>query len=442
MLTRPSRLLTLLLMLPLWAFAQAVLVLRILPFVKVSDLQLFGGKYYDPIYAAVLLSLALIAAIGASFVASRRAATLGWRRPGLLGLLIHIPFIGAGLALWLAASGDEEEGVSSAPTAVAGRLVMPFILILVIGLGLTAGLGYLQSKNLLPFGLKNTGGYFGLAVFLGVPFAAGVSASVVVRRAGGSFGQAAGASLTLIGTLLLILCAGLMEGIVCVLMAAPFGAALALLGCVAGGFLVRSPASDGRLHSMAWLGVVALAAFEGWNPPAPLEDRTTTEIIINAPTARVWAELHDIRNLPPTDNLLFQYGVAHPLGTVTDGTGVGAARLCQLSTGDMPEIISVWKPNEELRFKVLSTPPAMKELGFFGQTIDAAHLHSAYTSLEGGFKLEPLPGGRTRLIGESRYVLNLAPATYWNLWTREIVHAVHRRVLEHVKTRAEAAPRP
>jgi hypothetical protein len=129
------------------------------------------------------------------------------------------------------------------------------------------------------------------------------------------------------------------------------------------------------------------------------------------------------------------------MGTVTEGQGVGAARLCRLSTGDMPEIVTVWKPCEELRFKVLSTPPAMKELGFFGRTINAAHLHSAYASLEGGFVLVPLSSERTRVIGESRYRLNIAPAAYWNLWTKEIVHMVHRRVLEHVKTEAERSPK-
>jgi hypothetical protein len=83
----------------------------------------------------------------------------------------------------------------------------------------------------------------------------------------------------------------------------------------------------------------------------------------------------------------------------------------------------------------------MRELGFFGQTIDAHHLHSAYASLEGGFKLTALPDGRTRLVGESHYLLNIAPAAYWNLWTKEIVRMVQLRVLEHVKTRAESGPK-
>jgi hypothetical protein len=436
MLTKPSRLQTALLMLPTWALAHSVLLFRVLP-----EKDLFG-QFTPPNARLVLLGLAAACALIASFVAARRAAALGWKRPPLLGLLIHVPLAGAGLALWLAATGDEDEDHRSAsPLNVAGRLVVPFMLAAFALAGLTWGYDRLQSLGMIPLGLRQTGGYFGLAIFAGLPFATGVSSGVVIRRAGGSFGQAIGAAMTLIGAVILILCALAMEGIICVLMAAPFGTGLAFVGAVAGYFLAKKRIADGTLQSAAWLSIVALVALEGWNPPAPREDTASTQVVIDAPAARVWAQLHDIRDLPPTDNLLFRFGVAHPMGTVTDGQGVGAARLCQLSTGDMPEIVTIWKPGQELRFKVLSTPASMRELGFFGQTVDAAHLHSAYASLEGGFKLETLPDGRTRLTGESHYLLNIAPAAYWNLWTKEIVRMVQLRVLEHVKTRAEAPPK-
>ena len=436
MLSKPSRLQTALLMLPTWGFAHAVLIFKILPTPARGALNPDAVAPFIP-----LLILTAIAAAIATFITARRASALGWKKPQLLGLLIHLPFVGAGLALWITATGDEQESEPASPTSVAGRLVVPFILGFLACLALTWGFDTLEKTSRIPLGLKQTGGYFGLAIFAGLPFATGVSSGVTLRRAGGTFGQAIGASMTLIGTVVLILCACLMEGIVCVFMAAPIGATLAFLGATAGFFLARTKAADGTLQSAAWLTIVALVALEGWNPPAALEDSTTTEIVIDAPAARVWAELHDIRDLPQTKNLLFQFGVAHPISTVTDGQGVGAARLCQLSTGDMPEIITVWKPGQELRFKVLSTPPSMRELGFFGRTIDSAHLHSAYASLEGGFKLTTLPDGRTRLVGESRYLLNIAPAAYWNLWTKEIVHSVQRRVLDHVKTRAEAGPK-
>ena len=437
MFSKPTRLQTLLLMLPTWGFAHAVLIFRVLP------LSPTGGVLEPSkvLPFVLLFSLAGGFACLASYVAARRAAALGWSLPPVLALLIHVPFFGAGLALWLAATGDEQEKESVSPTTVAGRLVVPFLVAAAACLLLSYGLTKLAEQGQLPLGLKSVGGYFGLATFLALPFAIGVSGGVVIRRAGGTFGQAVGAAMTLIGAVILVLCACLMEGIICVVMAAPIGAAIAFVGVVVGYFLARTKAADGTLQSAAWLSIIVIVALEGWNPPAPLEATTSSEVVINAPAARVWAELHDIRDLPPTENLLFQFGVAHPISTVTDGQGVGAARLCKLSTGDMPEIITVWKPGQELRFKVLSTPPSMRETGFFGKTIDTTHIHSAYASLEGGFKLTTLPDGRTRLVGESHYLLNIAPASYWNLWTKEIVHMVQRRVLEHVKTRAEAGPK-
>ncbi|MEY2822221.1 MAG: hypothetical protein RL105_1793, partial [Verrucomicrobiota bacterium] len=83
------------------------------------------------------------------------------------------------------------------------------------------------------------------------------------------------------------------------------------------------------------------------------------------------------------------------------------------------------------------TPAPMREAALFGREIDAPHLRGTYASLEGGFRLEALPGGRTRLTGSSRYLLALAPSSYWNLWTRDIVSQVQLRVMNHVKARAE-----
>jgi hypothetical protein len=197
-----------------------------------------------------------------------------------------------------------------------------------------------------------------------------------------------------------------------------------------------------QVQSAAWLAVIVCAIGESIAPPAPLEDVVSSEVIINATPAQVWKQLKDIRDLPAPTEPLFVFGVAHPLEAYVVGEGgVGAARVCRLSTGDMPERITVWKPEQELKFIVLDTPAAMREATIFGQDLDGAHLHTTYTSLDGGFRLEALPNGQTHLIGTSRYLLAITPASYWNLWTREIVSQVQLRVMNHVKAKAEAEQR-
>ena len=204
---KPSRLQTLLLMLPTWAFAHAVLIFRVLPLDPKGTalIPAPASETYGLLYFTLLVGVAVGLAILASTVAARRATILGWRLPRLIAVLIHVPFAGAGLALWLAASGEDEERTSVAPTAVAGRLVVPFLIAVVACIGLLVGYEQLEKLGKIPLGLKQTGGYFGFAIFAGIPFATGVSSGVILRRAGGTFGQAVAAAMTLIGAVILIL---------------------------------------------------------------------------------------------------------------------------------------------------------------------------------------------------------------------------------------------
>jgi hypothetical protein len=78
----------------------------------------------------------------------------------------------------------------------------------------------------------------------------------------------------------------------------------------------------------------------------------------------------------------------------------------------------------------------MRELSPYGH-IDAAHLHGYMVSRQGQFVLEELPGGKTRLIGQTWYQHHLWPAAYWRLWSDAIVHDIHYRVLNHIKALSE-----
>ena len=55
----------------------------------------------------------------------------------------------------------------------------------------------------------------------------------------------------------------------------------------------------------------------------------------------------------------------------------------------------------------------------------------------GQFQLMELPGGRTRLEGTTWYRNAIWPSAYWRVWSDYIIHRIHMRVLEHIKTEAE-----
>ena len=78
----------------------------------------------------------------------------------------------------------------------------------------------------------------------------------------------------------------------------------------------------------------------------------------------------------------------------------------------------------------------MQEWTFYSQ-LHPPHLHGFMISKAGQFRLIELPGGRTRLEGTTWYSHGLYPESYWRLWSDTLIHAIHRRVLEHIKRETE-----
>jgi hypothetical protein len=58
-------------------------------------------------------------------------------------------------------------------------------------------------------------------------------------------------------------------------------------------------------------------------------------------------------------------------------------------------------------------------------------------SRRGEFRLVALPGGRTRLEGSTWYTLAIYPEGYWRGFGDALLHAIHGRVLAHIKRLSE-----
>ena len=438
----PSRASYLFTGLPLAFLLNSLLVFRITPALWDAQMNIVKRPLAvtppDRTYDFIVIGVAVVALLLTAWIAYRRAARLRSDFAALWALLSCVPILGVGIALWLGtASDDDEAGKPGTSEKLAGQLVIPALLCWAMISGLTA----LMEMQLFP--QLNQQRYLSLSLLFIVPLVTAGIAGFLSARAGRTLSQSIGAAFLTLTAILTILGFAAMEGVICILIATPFVGLLGIIGALLGHWLATLTSRPAyQVQSAAWLAVIVCAIGESIAPPAPLEDVVSSEVIINATPAQVWKQLKDIRDLPAPTEPLFVFGVAHPLEAYVVGEGgVGAARVCRLSTGDMPERITVWKPEQELKFIVLDTPAAMREATIFGQDLDGAHLHTTYTSLDGGFRLEALPNGQTRLTGTSRYLLAITPASYWNLWTREIVSQVQLRVMNHVKAKAEAAQR-
>jgi hypothetical protein len=217
------------------------------------------------------------------------------------------------------------------------------------------------------------------------------------------------------------------------LLALPIALVIAFPGAVLGRIVAR-----GGLHAPSGAGVVLIVPLlVGIEPRAePPAHEVITVVEIAAPPAVVWRHVVTFPELPPPTEFLFRAGVAAPLRARIEGTGVGAIRYCDFTTGSFVEPITAWDENRLLAFDITAQAPPMTELSPY-DNVHPPHLDGYFRATHGEFRLTPLPGGGTRLEGRTEYVVDMFPQVYWTVPARKIVTAIHARVLHHIKTLAE-----
>jgi hypothetical protein len=180
------------------------------------------------------------------------------------------------------------------------------------------------------------------------------------------------------------------------------------------------------------LGTVADAAM-----PAAGGRVVLSSIDIDAPPAVVWQKVVSFSDITAPPRWYLRTGLAYPLRARLEGTGVGAVRHCEFTTGAFVEPITIWDEPRRLAFDVVAQPPPLQEWSPYTR-VYAPHLDGFFRTLHGEFRLIALGEGRTRLEGRTWYTLDMQPAGYWSVIADGILHAIHRRVLEHIKVEAES----
>ena len=284
-------------------------------------------------------------------------------------------------------------------------------------------------------------GSYGWSLFIALPFCMGLFAVLLHSyhqpRSLEACLQVSVMPIVILGALLLAVA---IEGIICLLMAAPIAMFLALLGGSIG-YIIQARHWGAR-NKPAMLTAILLvlpSAFFGEHAIAlkPPDFVVHSSVEINAPPEAVWHQVIAFSEIPPPQELLFRAGVAYPIRAEISGSGVGATRLCIFSTGPFEEPITVWDEPRLLKFSVSKNPAPLNELSPY-KNIHAPHLHGYFISRGGQFLLTALPGGRTRLEGTTWYQHTMWPATYWSWWSNYVIHRIHMRVLNHIRDRAES----
>src|SRR3989441_13033377 len=106
-------------------------------------------------------------------------------------------------------------------------------------------------------------------------------------------------------------------------------------------------------------------------------------VVVAAPPATVWRYVVSFSELRPPTEALFRLGVAYPRRARIDGTGAGAVRYCEFSTGTFVEPITQWRRAGGLSFDITAPPGPLRRL-FPSGAPEPPHLKGCFPPPPGG----------------------------------------------------------
>ncbi|MDQ1471106.1 MAG: hypothetical protein QOJ99_2586 [Bryobacterales bacterium] len=275
------------------------------------------------------------------------------------------------------------------------------------------------------------GGVYGWTIFVLFPVVLGGLASWMFRPASGTRAAGLGA-LTVMAATCSLSVLGL-EGLLCILMSLPL---VIPLGALGGWLVYQAERSKLATRSVTMLMLLPAATLTWDTKAPPVEFEVRTAIVIAASPEQVWKHVVTFSEIPEPGEWLFRTGLAYPKRARIEGSGPGAIRYCEFSTGPFVEPIEIWDKPRLLQFRVTNNPAPMHEWSIYAQVMPK-HLHGYMVSRRGQFRFTGLANGRTLLEGTTWYQHGLWPAEYWRWWSDAIIHRVHLRVLNHVRMLAE-----
>jgi hypothetical protein len=279
-------------------------------------------------------------------------------------------------------------------------------------------------------------GLYGITLFILLPLMLGSLSSWVFRPETAARAAGLGVVTVVVSTLALLV-SGL-EGMVCVAMTLPLSMPLGAMGA-AGAWLMlgREPSRAATRGSVAMLLLLPPVSLTwDWRATPPVFE-VRTSVNIAATPQEIWKHVVTFSDLPEPSEWFFRAGLAYPKRARIEGSGPGAIRYCEFSTGPFVEPIDVWDAPHLLQFRVTENPAPMHEWSLYSQVFPK-HLHGYMISKKGQFRLTRLSTNETRLEGTTWYQHGLWPAEYWRWWSDAIIHRIHLRVLNHIRVLAEA----
>lgn len=240
--------------------------------------------------------------------------------------------------------------------------------------------------------------------------------------------------------LLLGVAATLLEGAICIVMAAPIFVGFSVVGGVVAGLVLKYSEKQAKALAALALFPFLSSPLELRTPPSRMEREVVTERLVAASPEALWQEVvrvPEIRDDELRSSFFTAIGIPRPLAASLDREGVGALRTASFRGGiTFREQIAVWQRNERLGFTIAVVPESILP-GLLDEHVRVGSEHFDVTW--GEFRLVPVSAGRTRLVLLSRHRLSTRFNVYAGLWTDAVMRDLQERICEVIARRAAAA---
>jgi hypothetical protein len=310
-----------------------------------------------------------------------------------------------------------------------------------IALAIAAALAFALGVYFLLEATRPTGGLISFSFLLVLPAAV---CAFVCYLADPYAERTHGAYLTVPLWLLLVVVIAsvfvLREGVICVLMLSPLWIVSGLIGAeITYRLRRRNPDRNGRTYCAALVLLPLLSMQVEPMIPLPRETKAVTRsIVVDASPARIWPLLRGIPDVHPDEGAwnLSQdvIGIPRPIGARLIGGGLGADRFADWGEHiKFRERITEWEPGRRLGWHFI-----FDDVAGWGYTDRHLMPDSPYfTVTTGGYTMQPLGPGRTRVTLDTRYKIRTPVNLYSELWGQLLLGDLENNLLALIKQRAE-----
>lgn len=235
----------------------------------------------------------------------------------------------------------------------------------------------------------------------------------------------------------------LREGVICILMLSPLWLISGTLGAAVT-YRLRRRVYDTRTYSMAMLALPLIAIQVEPLIPLPVTTATVTrEVSIDARAEAIWPLLRGVPDVRPGEGIwnISQdlIGLPRPIGARLAHDGLGADRFARWDHNiRFRERITDWRLGRRIGWRFI-----FDDIAGWGYTDRHLMPDSPYFNVTtGGYRVDPLPGGRTKVTLHTEYRIRTPLNRYAQLWGELLLGDVENNILAVIKHRAERIARP